>query len=84
MTTFKEHALLFDENNAIILKNKDFGKNRIEPLLLTDGTYVVRADILNEIGEDGLYPHALDNIEYEQVLWATIEDLIPTPDITDL
>lgn len=80
MSDIKKYALIIDKTNTDILKQKKFGIHHIHPVELIDNRYALRADILNETGESGLFPNALDGIEYEQVLWEDIVDLLPTYD----
>ena len=76
----KDLALVFDSNLKNILESTQEtfqSKHKASPVELTNGTYMLCADLLTEIGQKGLYAQGfglLDTDLFAQVSVITMEE----------
>ena len=87
---YKAHALLLDLTavQAMQAAQEAVGSERhkVRPVATTDGRWLVSADILPELDDDGLFRDALDHFDetylvgVEVVPWADGVALLPVPD----
>lgn len=88
--TAKNYALVFssdlrDRLEAIQAEHGD-PRHRVKPVGLTDGRWMLCADVLTEVGEGGLYRAGfghLDQLLFPQVQvlpWADAVALLPQPE----
>jgi hypothetical protein len=76
----KDLALVFDVNLKNILESTQAtleSKHKASPVELTDGSYMLCADLLTEIGQKGLYAQGfglLDTDLFTQVSVITMEE----------
>ena len=79
-TELKDLALVFDSNLKSVLEstqNTYQSKHHVAPVELTNGTYMLCADLLTEIGPKGLYSQGfglLDSDLFPQVNVITMEE----------
>jgi hypothetical protein len=86
----KGYALVFNNSLRGALAQVEGGrpnaKHRTGPVALTDGRYLLCADLLSEIGPKGLYTDGFAQLPadlFDQVdvlTWDEAKALIPTPD----
>ena len=91
---YKTHALLLDQTavQAMQAAQEAVGSDRhkVQPVATTDGRWLVSADILPELDNDGLFRAAVDHFDgahlagVEVVPWADGVALLPVPDDEDL
>jgi hypothetical protein len=91
---YKAHALLLplETVEAMQAAQDAVGSERhkVQPVATTDGRWLVSADILPELDDDGLFHAALDHFDgthlagVEVVAWADGVALLPEPEIDDL
>ena len=86
----KEYALILDESLHDVLiqvqgENPD-SRHLADPVSLTDGNYLLCADLLTETGTGGLYEDGFANLppelfdEVEVIPWSEAVALIPQPE----
>ena len=87
---YKAHALILDlaAVQAMQAAQEAVGSDRhkVQPVATTDGRWLVSADILPELDDDGLFRDALDHFDgsklggVEVLPWADGVALLPVPD----
>ena len=91
---YAAHALLLDQTavQAMQAAQEAVGSDRhkVQPVATTDERWLVSADILPELADDGLFRAAMDHFDgthlagVEVVPWADGVALLPVPDEGDL
>ena len=91
---YTAHALLLDQTavQAMQAAQEAVGSDRhkVQPVATTNGRWLVSADILPELDNDGLFRAAVDHFDgthlagVEVVPWADGVALLPVPDDEDL
>jgi hypothetical protein len=86
----KGYALVFNNSLRGVLAQVEGGrpnaKHRTGPVVLTDGRYLLCADLLSEIGPEGLYADGFANLppdlfdQVEIIPWSEAVALIPQPE----
>jgi hypothetical protein len=86
----KEYALIFDDIlRAVLVQVQDESpdsRHLANPVPLTDGNYLLCADLLTETGTGGLYEDGFANLppelfdEVEVIPWSEAVALIPQPE----
>ena len=92
-TDYKAYALIlpFETVQAMQAAQDAVGstKHKVQPVATTDGRWLVSADILPELDDDGLFRAAMDHFDgthlagVEVVPWADGVALLPVPDEED-
>ena len=87
---YKAHALLLPLETVLAMQAAQEAvaseRHKVQPVATTDGRWLVSADILPELDDDGLFRDALDHFDetylagVEVVPWADGVALLPTPD----
>jgi len=91
---YKSYALLLPLETVIAMKAAQEAvaseRHKVQPVATTDGRWLVSADILPELDDDGLFRAAMDHFDathlagVEVVPWADGVALLPVPDDEDL
>lgn len=83
-----QEALVFPAALLPLLDEAQAGVTQhfASPIALTDGRYLLSADLLSEVGPGGLYQQGFSNLsgqyfdQVEVMLWEDVAALIPEPD----
>lgn len=91
---YKAYALLLPLETVLAMQAAQEAvgseRHKVQPVATTDGRWLVSADILPELADDGLFHAALDHFDgthlagVEVVPWADGVALLPVPDESDL
>ena len=91
---YKAHALLLPLETVLAMQAAQDAvasdRHKVQPVATTDGRWLVSADILPELDDDGLFRAAMDHFDgthlagVEVVDWAEGVALLPVPDDEDL
>ena len=87
---YKAYALLLPLETVLAMQDAQEAvaseRHKVQPVATTDGRWLVSADILPELDDDGLFRDALDHFDgthltgVEVVPWADGVALLPVPD----
>ena len=87
---YKAYALLLPIETVLAMQAAQEAvaseRHKVQPVATTDGRWLVSADILPELDDDGLFRAALDHFDgthlagVEVVPWADGVALLPVPD----
>ena len=87
---YKAHALLLPLETVLAMQAAQEAvgstRHKVQPVATTDGRWLVSADMLPELDDDGLFRAAMDHFDetylagVEVVPWADGVALLPTPD----
>jgi len=73
------NVLIFTDSDARKLIEDQSGQHRLSPVQLTDGRWFLMEDIMQEIGDGGIFQNKI-NVAYDVVPLDDIRHLIPTTD----
>ena len=80
-TPLDGYVLVFSEalrDILITIQNDHPSQFRVDPFKLTDGRYILHADILSEVGELGIYRENFQRLpseQFSQVLFLTFNEI---------
>jgi hypothetical protein len=73
------NVLVFTDSDARKLIEDQSGQHRLSPVQLTDGRWFLMEDVMQEVGDGGIFQGKM-NVAYDVVPLDDIEHLIPTTD----
>jgi hypothetical protein len=87
---YKAHALVLPLATVLAMQAAqqavNSARHKVQPVATTDGRWLVSADILPELGDDGIFRDAMEHFDgaaiagVEVMAWADGVALLPVPD----